>query len=140
LTIDAARETERIAGILRRQLSRDLRRRGLVIGLSGGIDSTVTAALAVQALGKERIFGLLMPERHSDSESSPLGRKAAESLGIQRLEEDITGILEALGFYRRYDDAVRQVIPGFGPGWVSKLAIGGIAAGAGYTTFTIAGR
>ena len=137
LKIDPERETARIVAALRPQLSKTMKRRGLVIGLSGGIDSTVTAALAVRALGRERVFGLLMPERHSDSETSSLGRKVAESLGIVCQEENITGILEALGCYRRYEDALREVIPGFGPGWLSKLVIGGIASGQKYTTFSI---
>jgi len=137
LKIDAEQETARIVASLRHHLSRDLRRRGLVIGLSGGIDSTVTAALAVRALGKERVFGLLMPERHSDSETSSLGQKVADSLAIARIEEDITKILEAVGFYRRYDEAIRQVIPAFGPGWVSKLTIGGVSSGNSYTTFSV---
>ena len=81
LKIDATRETARIVDALRRQLSQTMKRRGLVIGLSGGIDSTVTAALAVRALGPNRVFGLLMPERHSDSETSSLGQKVADSLG-----------------------------------------------------------
>ena len=137
LRIDPVRETVRIVSALQQQLSKTLKRRGLVIGLSGGIDSTVTAALAVRALGRERIFGLLMPERHSDSETSSLGRKVAESLGIACQEEIITGILEALGCYRRYEEAVREVIPEFGPGWVSKLVIGSITSGQKYTTFSI---
>jgi NAD+ synthase len=137
LQLDAAQETERIITTLRHQLARDLRRRGVVIGLSGGIDSTVTAALAVRALGKDKVFGILMPERHSQSESSPLGFKVAESLGIKCIEENITDILEALGFYRRYDEAIREVIPAFGTGWISKLVIGGIADGHGFTTFSI---
>lgn len=137
LKIDAEQETTRIVGSLRRQLSRDLRRRGLVIGLSGGIDSTVTAALAVRALGPERVFGLLMPERHSDAETSSLGQRVADFLGIARSEENITPILESLGFYHRYDEAIRQVVPDFGQGWVSKLTIGGVATGNSYTTFSI---
>ena len=137
LVLDAAQETKRIVETLRRQLAKDLRRRGVVLGLSGGIDSTVTAALAVRALGKDRVFGLMMPERHSQSESSPLGFKVAESLGIQCAEENITGILESAGFYRRYDEAIREVIPAFGPGWLSKLVIGGVANGSGITTFSI---
>jgi len=137
LLLDPAEETKRIVETLRRQLARDLRRRGVVIGLSGGIDSTVTAALAVRALGKGKVFGLLMPERHSQSESSPLGKKVAETLGIACIEESITGILEAVGFYRRYDEAIREVVSDFGPGWVSKLVIGGIADGNGFTTFSI---
>lgn len=137
LRIDAAAETERIVERLRTLLSRELKRRGLVLGLSGGIDSTVTAALAVRAVGKEKVFGLLMPERHSHSESRDLGRVVADSLGIACVEENISGILEAAGFYRRYDATVREVVPDYGPGWVSKIVIEGVASGGGYTTFSI---
>jgi len=137
LRINPEAETNRIVNALRRHLSQTLKRRGLVLGLSGGIDSTVTAALAVRAIGGEKVFGLLMPERHSDSETSSLGRNVAESFGIACEEENITGILEALGCYRRYDAALREVIPAFGPGWVSKLVIGSIASGHKYTTFSI---
>jgi NAD+ synthase len=137
LRIDAERETARIGQWLRHVLGRELKRRGVVVGLSGGVDSTVTAALAVQALGKERVFGLLMPEQHSDPETLKLGRLVADVLGIERAEEDISGILEALGFYRRYDAAVREVIPEFGPGWLSKIVIDGIASGHGYTLFAL---
>ena len=137
LAIDPEKETARIVEVLRHQLSRDLRRRGLVIGLSGGIDSTVTAALAVRALGKERVFGIMMPERHSDADTGSLGQKVAASLGITSVEENITGILESLGFYRRYDEAIREVIPEFATDWVSKLVIGGVSSGHSYTTFSI---
>ena len=137
LQIDAEQEAARIAQWLRQTLSRELKRRGLVVGLSGGVDSTVTAALAVCALGKERVFGLLMPERHSDPETLKLGRLVADFLGIERAEEGISGILEALGFYRRYDAAVREIIPDFGPGWLSKIVIDGIASGRGYTLFSL---
>ena len=137
LNIDTAGETNRIVQTLRRQLSQTLKRRGLVIGLSGGIDSTVTAALAVRALGKDKVFGILMPERHSEAESSSLGQKVADSLGIACIEENITGILESLNFYQRYDAAIREVIPAFGQGWLSKLVIGSITSGQQYTTFSI---
>ena len=137
LKLDAEQETARIVQSLREQLTHDLRRRGLVVGLSGGIDSTVTAALAVRALGKSRVFGLLMPERHSDAETSFLGEKVADFLGIARIEENITGILEAVNFYRRYDEAIREVIPEFGSEWISKLVISGVSGGSGYTTFSI---
>lgn len=137
LRLDVAAETERIAAQLRQILGRQLKRRGLVLGLSGGIDSSVTAALAVRALGPDRVLGLLMPERHSDPESLVLGRLAANSLGVACVEENITGILEAVGFYRRYEAAVRQVIPDFGPDWVSKIVIGGLAGGSGFSFFSL---
>ena len=137
LRLDAAAEVEHIAGRLRKILAGDLKRRGLVLGLSGGIDSSVCAALAVRAVGKERVLGLMMPERHSESETRDLGKLAADSLGISSVDENITGILEAVGFYRRYDSAVREIIPGFGPGWVSKIVIEGSARTGGYTFFSL---
>ena len=137
LRIDPRAETERIGERLRHFLGRDLKRRGVVLGLSGGIDSSVTAALAVNALGKDRVFGILMPERHSESESRVLGKLVADSLGMSCIEENISGILEAVGFYRRYDATVREVIPEYGQGWVSKIVIEGVASGGGYTTFAL---
>jgi NAD+ synthase len=137
LRIDPRAETDRIGERLRHYLGHDLKRRGIVLGLSGGIDSSVTAALAVRALGKNKVFGILMPERHSESESRVLGQLVADSLGMSCIEENISGILEAVGFYRRYDATVREVVPEYGPGWVSKIVIEGVASGGGYTTFAL---
>jgi NAD+ synthase len=136
LLLDAAAETARIGDAMRNHL-RQLKRRGVVLGLSGGIDSSVCAALAVRALGPDKVFGILMPERHSHSESRVLGQLVADSLGITCVEENISGILEAVGFYRRYDAAVQGVIPEYGTGWVSKIVIEGIASGGSYTTFAV---
>jgi NAD+ synthase len=137
LAIDVARESERIALKLRDVLARDLRRQGVVVGLSGGIDSSVTAALAVKALGRERVVGLLMPERHSAGDTLPLSRLVADALGIEWLDEDITGVLEALGFYSRYETAVRRVFPEFTSAWKSKIAIRGAAQKGGFNYFVV---
>jgi NAD+ synthase len=137
MAFDVAAEAERSAARLREILSRDLKRRGLVVGLSGGIDSSVTAALAVKALGPTRVFGLLMPERHSEAGTLGLSRSVAESLGIEFVHEDISGILEATGFYRRYDDAVREVVPEFGAGWKSKIVIQGAGDATGFNYFEL---
>lgn len=137
LKLDAAAEVERISDWMRRALSKELKRRGVVIGLSGGVDSSVTAALAVRALGPSRVFGLLMPERHSEAQTLDLSRLVAESLGIRYAEEEITGILESVGFYRRYEDAVRGAIPGYGPGWKSKLVIHPVIAAQPFSYFSI---
>ena len=137
MKLDVERECLHITDRLRQILSQDLKRRGLVVGLSGGIDSSVTAALAVKALGRERVFGLLMPERHSDSDTLNLSRSVAETFGIGYAHEDISGILESVGFYRRYDDAVREVIPEYGAGWKSKIAIHHATKATGYTFFSL---
>ena len=82
LHLDPAAETERIAAALRQQLGETLNRRGLVVGMSGGIDSSVCAALAVRAVGPDHVFGLLMPEHDSAGESLGLGGRLAEQLKI----------------------------------------------------------
>src|SRR5829696_4408477 len=83
LRLDAAREIERIGMGLREQVFKTLRKRGVVVGLSGGIDSSVTAALCARALGAKNVLAVLMPEKDSESESLDLGRKVADALGIE---------------------------------------------------------
>jgi NAD+ synthase len=132
LRIDAAVEAARIAEAIRDQVLRQLRRRGAVVGLSGGIDSSVTAALCVEALGRDRVLALLMPERDSDPESLRLGRLVAESLGIESVVEDIGPVLDALGCYARRDALVRRLLPGFGPGWSCKVVLDSGLRARGY--------
>jgi NAD+ synthase len=123
LRLDAEAEVFRIAGTMRDQVLRQLRRRGIVLGLSGGIDSSVSAALAVAAVGSNKVLGLLMPERDSDPESRRLGLMLAESLGIETAVEDIAPILAAAGCYRRRDEFIRRLVPEFGSGWGCKVVL-----------------
>ena len=137
LKLDAEQEVRKITSRLRRLMKSTLKRRGMVLGLSGGIDSSVTCALCVQALGAERVFGLHMPERHSSPESLLFSRLIADHCGIASRQEDITGILEALDFYRRYDAAVKRVIPEYGPDWKSKIVTPDVRQTSGVTLFYI---
>jgi NAD+ synthase len=122
LAIDAGAETARIAASLQGCLSRS-RRKGVVVALSGGIDSSVVAALCVAALGKERVLGLHMPERESSQDTLTFSRMLADSLGIDSVVEDVTSLLDAAGCYRRRDDAIRLVCPYYGPGHTSKIVL-----------------
>ncbi len=131
LQIDAAAEAERIAAAIRRDVG-EFRRRGVVLGLSGGIDSSVAAALCVRALGEERVLGLLMPEQGSAEESLTLGRIVAEHFGIRTATEQITPILSATGCYARRDEAIRLVVPEYGDGWKCKLVFSIGLTRAGY--------
>ncbi len=124
LRLDCSAEADRIAQAMRRQL-REIRRKGLVVGLSGGIDSSVTAGLAVRAFGADRVLGLCMPEADSDPESLALGSGLARHLGIRCEVEDIAPALAALKCYERRDAAVARVVPGFGSDWKFKIVLPG---------------
>jgi len=129
LELDLAAESNRIVKRLREITLQTLRRRGLVVAISGGIDSSVCAALAVRAVGAERVFGLLLPERDSSGASTRLGRLLVEHLGIRHELQDISPTLEAIGCYARQDAILRRVFPGFQPDWKFKLAISEALAG-----------
>jgi NAD+ synthase len=122
LQIDAAAETDRLASAIRNVL-RDVRRRGVIVGLSGGVDSSVVAALAIRAVGAQRVFGLMMPETDSSGESLTLARQLAGTLGLRTAVEDITPTLAAAGCYRRRDDAIRTIVPEYGDGWRCKIVL-----------------
>ncbi len=133
--IDAASAAESIAETLRQTLVSKLRRRGFVIALSGGIDSSVTAALCARAVGPQRVFGLLMPEMHSAEESSSLGTLAAESLGISWEVRTITPMLQTVGCYAAQDEAIASVIPQYQPGYPFKIVL--LPSSSGYRVFSL---
>lgn len=137
LEIDSEAEIERIVERLRELLAKQLKRRGLIVALSGGIDSSVTVALGVRAVGPDKVVALMMPERHSADDTLQLSEFVADHFGVQKIHENISGILEALGFYRRYDEAVRMVIPEYGNGWKSKIVTPSVLEKSGYNLFSI---
>src|SRR6185312_7075100 len=91
------------------------KRKGAVVGISGGIDSSVTLALTAKAIGPENVIGILLPEKDSSNESKELALKLANQLGVKTIEENITGALEGFGCYRRRDEAVKSVFPEYNP-------------------------
>src|SRR5665213_1087768 len=95
LALDCKAEVERIAERLRTLIGTDLRRRGAVIAVSGGVDSSVCAALACGALGPERVFALLLPESESSADSRTLGLEVVNQLGMPYAVENIGPALEA---------------------------------------------
>ncbi len=128
LDIDAKAEVARIAGWLREQVLGRFKRKGLVLGLSGGVDSSVVAALAVEAFGKDRVYALFMPERASSSDSLRLGKVVADHFGLKGEIVELAPALEGLGCYRAQDEAVRSVFPDYRPEWKFKLVLPSILA------------
>ncbi len=125
LDLDYEHEADRIAERLREITARQLHRRGLVVAISGGIDSSASVSLAVRALGPERVFGLILPERDSSDDSAARATILAEHLGIRTETVDIAPALEAIGCYRTRDAAVRNALPEYADGWKFKIVIDG---------------
>jgi NAD+ synthase len=123
IALDCAAETARIVEAIRSQVFGTLRRRGAVVGLSGGIDSSVVGALATRALGKEHVVGLFMPERDSSDDALRLGRALADTLGIETTVENIQPTLAAAGCYTRQDEAIRMVFDDYEPGDRFKITL-----------------
>ena len=123
LGIDCAAESKRIAAAVRRYVQETLKRRGAVVALSGGIDSSVVGALCVQALGSDRVLGLLLPERDSSAETRSLSQAIVTHLGIPSEYHDITDLLAAAGCYRYRDEAIQSVIPDYSSSCKCKIVL-----------------
>jgi NAD+ synthase len=120
--MDYSAETARISKFLLESV-RKLNRRGLVLGVSGGIDSAACAALAVEALGPKRVFGLLMPERDMVDDAHDRAERLCKKLGIAYAVEDIGPALEVIGCYARRDKAISSLVPGYDSTWPHKIVI-----------------
>ncbi len=135
LNLDCEAEADRIATRLREAL-RELSRRGLVVAVSGGIDSSVCAALAVRALGPEKVFCIMLPESDGSPSSLERGQQLAAHLRVGHEVQDISSTLRAIGCYAKRDEAVRSVFPDYESSWKYKIAITGGLDGR-YNTFDL---
>ncbi|NGN93023.1 NAD(+) synthase [Nocardioides sp. KC13] len=136
LRFDEEAEAIRIGDTIRRYLVAN-KRKGIVVGVSGGIDSSVVAALAVKALGRDRVFALHMPEQESSEDTIGFSTKLTDSLGIDSVLEDISPVLVGLGAYQRRDDAIRRVVPAYGPGWKSKIVLPSVVDSDAFRLFSV---
>ena len=129
LAIDPAAVAAEVEQSIRDQVLARLRRRGAVVGMSGGIDSSVVATVCTRALGPERVFGLFMPERDSSDDALRLGRMLAEHLGIEYAVENIAPALMGLGCYARQLEAIRSSVPEYAENWRCKLTLPSLLQG-----------
>jgi len=115
LTIDCPRAVRQIGDFIRTSVVRGFKRRGAVVGLSGGVDSSVVAVLARQALGRDRVLGLILPERETDPLSERLARDLAAQFDIPIQVVDLTESCGSFDLYERRDEIVRKNFPDYDP-------------------------
>jgi NAD+ synthase len=125
LTIDAAAEAERLVTALRQVVRGQMRRHGAVLGISGGVDSSVVLALCVRAFGPDKVTPLILPEKDSDPESEVIARRLAAQFGVEPVKEVITPVLDGFGCYTRRDEAIRRVFPEYdaAQGYTAKIVL-----------------
>lgn len=112
---DVSATCDSIVNRLRKEVYEGFRRKGAVVGISGGIDSSVTLALCVKAFGADKVLGIMLPEKDSSPESALFAGHLAERFGVKTVTEDITKALEGFGCYTRRDEAVKHVFPEYAP-------------------------
>lgn len=137
LKLDYADESKKIGNRLREIVFKQFRKQGIVVALSGGVDSSVVGALCVRALGKDRVFGLLMPEKDSSAQTLHLSRLITDYLGVRVEQRDITSILETVGCYKYRDKAIKSVIAEYGADYKCKIVLPSLMDDEKYRIFSV---
>ena len=123
INIDPETETQKVIENIKFNINQKLKRKGAVVGISGGIDSSVVLALCVKALGEKRVLGVMMPEKDSSSENFRLAKNLVQKWQVSYIIEDITPALFGFNSYQRRDDAIRNIFPEFDISYKGKRRI-----------------
>lgn len=135
LKLNCSEETDRLTAFISEAVARHLGKQGAVVAISGGIDSAVTAALCVRALGADKVIGLLMPEKDSHPDTLKLSQMVGDGLGIKTIHREITPILTGLGFYQEITTCLQELIPEYADGWKWKISASDISENRIFTFF-----
>jgi len=123
IDIDPAKEVEEITSRLKESVAKKLKKRGAVVGISGGIDSSVVLALCAKAFGPERVLGVMMPESDSNPDSLELAKSLSGKFNIKYVVEDMTASLAGFDCYNRRDEAIKRVFPEFDSTYKAKIIL-----------------
>lgn len=123
IKIDPAKEFEKISSKLRDDVAKKLKKRGTVIGISGGIDSSVVLAICAKTFGPDRVLGVMMPENDSNPDSLDLAKKLSAKFDTKYVVENMTDALAGFGCYKRRDEAIKNVFPEFNNSYKAKITL-----------------
>jgi NAD+ synthase len=123
IKLDVVKETERIINKLKDDVLHILKKRGAVVGISGGIDSSAVLALCAKTFGANKVLGVMMPEHDSNPDSLMLARKLAKKFGVEYVVEEMTAALTGFNCYRRRDEAIKRVFPEFDTSYKAKIIL-----------------
>jgi NAD+ synthase len=123
MKIDCPAVVDGLCEWLRDQIYVVMKRGGAVVGVSGGIDSSVVAALCAKALGKDKVLGISMPDKDNSAASKDLAKELAAKFGFEYILDNITSALEGAGCYRLREEGFREVFPQWREGWKAKIVM-----------------
>jgi len=123
LKIDPEKELEKLSKFIVDQVNIVFHRKGIVVGLSGGIDSACISALAVHAVGKDKVVGLVLPEKESNPISSEYAIKHAQAMGIEHRQIDITPTVDSIVSYKWRDEFIQKLIKEYQPGYKYNITL-----------------
>jgi len=123
LKIDPAAELEKLCAFVVEHVKVVFRRKGVIVGLSGGIDSACMVAIAVEAMGQKNVIGLVLPEEESNPISSEYAIKHAQALGIEYRQIDITPTVDSVFPYSSRDAYIQKLVPEYKPGYKYNISL-----------------
>ncbi len=123
INIDPAKEVEKITLKLKESVAKKLKKRAAIVGISGGIDSSVVLALCAKTFGPERVLGVMMPESDSNPDSLELAKNLSDKFNTKYVVEDMTATLTGFGCYKRSDEAIKNVFPEFDSTYKAKITL-----------------
>ena len=123
IKIDPAKEFEKISSKLREDVAKKLKKRGAVIGISGGIDSSIVLAICAKTFGSDRVLGVMLPENDSNPDSLELAKKLSVKYNTKYVVENMTAALSGFGCYNRRDEAIKNVFPEFSNNYKAKITL-----------------
>jgi len=110
---DLEKSVAKLCDFIKDEVTNKFQKYGAIVGMSGGIDSAVSASLCTKALGSDNVLGLILPEKESDPASQIHAKKLVDQLQIKSEIIDITSILDTFGVYQYKEQVIKNKFPNF---------------------------